>query len=116
MAQKTKSNNLLYVTILSALGILSILALSLNQVGLLDPAVVYGRELVENGEPQDACADSDPLNKFDVKGEVKFWRYQYSDICIGDKLHQVFCDSSQDVRLSGGYVCPNGCSDGVCLS
>jgi len=115
MAGKTKNNNLIYVTILSALGILSILALSLNQSGILDPAVVYGREPLPEGEYQDACTDTDPQNKFEVKGMVKYGRNQYEDVCIGDKLHQVFCDSSLRVRLSGAYDCRNGCSDGVCL-
>lgn len=115
MARKIDRNNLLYVTILSVLGILSILALSLNQAGLLDPAVVYGREPLDEGYFYE-CTDSDPSNLFEVKGEVKFLDKKYEDICIGGKLHQVFCDSSLRVRLSGAYECPNGCSEGVCTS
>jgi len=112
---KIKNNPVLYVTLLSVVGILAIFVLSLNQFGLLDPAVVVGRELLDEGEYQSACVDSDPTNLFEVKGEVEYFKYKYNDLCIGEKLHQVFCDSSLVVRLGGAYECPNGCLDGVCL-
>lgn len=112
---KIKNNPVLYITLLSMVGILAILALSLNKTGFLDPAVVVGREPLEEGEYYDQCTDNDPTNLFEVKGEVKYLNKKYNDLCIGEKLHQVFCDSSLRVRLGGAYECPNGCEEGVCI-
>ena len=116
MVRRKWNPEFLYVTIISVVGILTILALSLNQAGLLDSAVVYGRQSLNESEYQNKCTDTDPSNLFDVKGEVRYLSNKYNDICMGGRLYQVFCDSSLRVRLSGGYDCANGCNDGACIA
>lgn len=104
-----------YPVVLSLVAVLAVLTLSLNHVGFLDGATVVDREPLADGEYQEGCVDSDPLNYFNVKGVVKNKKYLYHDVCRNGVLFQSYCASSKEVKMTRGYYCPNGCEGGVCL-
>lgn len=90
----------------------SIVALVLNSSGDLSGALSYAED---SSEYQTYCTDSDPANYFDVKGTVKLRDQAYTDHCDGEYLHQQYCRSRKHVSHTRPLLCPNGCSEGVCL-
>jgi hypothetical protein len=103
----------LYITLIGLLAVV-LLILVLNKFAVPSGAMVYDREVLD--KYYFGCNDTDPLNEYDVKGLVKYKKYQYKDFCGGDKLFQAYCRTSNRATLTRGYPCPNGCENGVCLS
>ena len=71
------------------------------------------------------CTDSDGGKNYNVKGNVvassstpgytgNVWDYCKTDGT--NALAEYFCDSSTNLMTAQHYVCPNGCSNGACIS
>jgi len=62
---------------------------------------------------QTTCTDSDGGKNYNVKGARTYGSYTYSDYCNGDgtAVVELFCGPDAEI-----YTCPNGCSDGACVS
>lgn len=100
-----------YLFILGVVGIVAIVGLLISEG--LSGALIYKIVLQENQFP---CTDDEPTNDFDKIGTVTHGRVQYVDHCVNNRLYQYACATSNTVRLTGGYECPNGCLDGACLA
>lgn len=107
-----KSNQYLpYLFIIGVVGIVAIVGLFLLK-GSIDSALVYKIAVEEYQYP---CQDDDPANNYDQVGIVTHGRVQYVDHCVDNILYQYTCATSNTVRLTNGYECPNGCLEGACL-
>src|SRR3989338_18542 len=78
-----------------------------------------------NVNQNNICADSDGGKNYNVKGNVvassstpgytgNVWDYCKTDGT--NALAEYFCDSSTNLMTAQHYVCPNGCSNGACVS
>ena len=109
--------SLFYITVITLVGIVSILGLSFHGSGNLDAAAVaWDREISTDGYHSECTIVQDPLHNFDERGIVDYENYRYYDFCNNDKLFQVTCSSSVKVGLLHGYQCPHGCEEGACVS
>jgi len=104
-----------YVLSIIVLGIVAIVAM----VSLLfysnfgQGAATYKEQTEEMNYP---CVDDDPNNDFYLGGTATFGRVIYEDYCMDGYLHQYHCATSNTIRTTPPYECPNGCLNGACLS
>ena len=68
-----------------------------------------------------SCTDSDPSNNIYVKGQVTVEHTNstpetFYDSCSGSELYQNYCAGVDKEAQGSSYTCPNGCSDGACIS
>ena len=91
----------------------------------------YKQQVLDNSK-KNVCVDTDGGQDHYVNGTIKFQSYDSSGklIATGDSsddcvttfingentlaLREYYCDSNQQVQYDY-FVCPNGCSKGVCL-
>lgn len=103
-----------YVLSIITLGIVAIVAM----VSLLfysnfgQGAAIYKEQTEEMNYP---CSDDDSNNDFYIAGTATFGRVQYEDYCLDDYLHQYHCATSNTIRTTPPYECPNGCLNGACI-
>jgi hypothetical protein len=69
---------------------------------------------------QTACTDSDGGKNYNVSGNVLGVSssgevVSGNDYCMGNVLKELYCDASGFVNTDA-YTCPNGCSNGACVS
>lgn len=63
------------------------------------------------------CIDNDNGKDFYVKGTTSKGSLSYIDYCgAGSNLFEHYCDTNGDIQINFLYACPNGCSDGACLT
>ena len=66
--------------------------------------------------PTTSCTDSDGLNYYN-KGYVDWNGVRDYDFCDGNYVMELFCNNTdQYPEHSVGFLCPNGCQDGACVS
>ncbi|MBI3034842.1 hypothetical protein HYY71_00830, partial [Candidatus Woesearchaeota archaeon] len=85
---------------------------SLNQV------CVNGNSLCGvSAVQQPSCTDTDNGLNYNVRGTVTQGSLSYTDYCeLGNNLFEGYCAANGSIITNYLYVCPNGCSDGACLS
>ncbi len=115
---KSKKDFASYLVAGGVLAVLALIALVLGgKVGGVDGAVPTYMEQV--GEEQVICSDDDPANDFYLAGSARLGRIRYHDYCLNNGefqyLYQYACNSNNDVEVTAGFRCPNGCSEGACL-
>ncbi len=87
--------------------------------------VCIGEVLIPSDEPEDfpeigQCADSDGGKNYYIKGEIEgplaaSPNSPREDICAGGSVRELFCNS-EGKGEPFLYECPDGCSEGVCIS
>jgi hypothetical protein len=109
---KKRNDQQTYLFIAGVVAIVAIVALVFNNAGSLEGAPVFE----ETEDYQKLCTDDDPQNDFYKAGTILFAKKSYADRCDGDFLVQYHCKTGTNVRPLRAYECPNGCSEGACLS
>ncbi|MBT3397384.1 hypothetical protein HOA55_00040 [archaeon] len=68
-----------------------------------------------DGDEPEVCTDSDGGTDYFVKGTTGTSRDYKIDNCNGDRLEEFICTGDSS-GTSVDYECPNGCSEGACIS
>jgi len=101
----------LVIVTIGAVAIVAIVSLFLLK-GSLVGAPIYSYV----DEVQYPCLDDDVANNYYVAGTLQYGKVLYEDYCMGDKLFQHQCTTSNTIDLLGPYTCPRGCDLGACLN
>lgn len=112
---KDKREQLPYLVVIAValVAIVAIVALVFYGNGSIEGAPIYK---VQMDEYVRECIDDDPTNDWDVAGTVKYGTIDYLDHCRDNELYQYYCATSNIIRLTRSFECPNGCEYGVCIS
>jgi len=94
------------MVLVSLVAIVAIVTLVLQGNASMEGAPVY---TVSVDSRQEFCTDDDPENDRFVAGTVKLGVVEYLDYCMGDDmLNQYHCPTSNTVRFTRPFKCPNG--------
>jgi hypothetical protein len=108
--------NVPYVVIVAIVALVAIVVLVLNGG---NSARLEGNVALANGDFPETyvapCEDTDPGNAHDILGVARHGHRAEVDYCDGDELVQFTCVSSNTLKRTSAYLCPNGCGGGVCL-
>jgi hypothetical protein len=109
MANEKRDHNITYL--IGLVAIVAIVGLVISEGGIEGAPVIK----VPTNEFTLDCSDTDPTNDHYLGGTASHAGFKYHDYCRDSKLYQFSCGSSQHVRPTSGFECPNGCLRGVCL-